>query len=79
MISGAGAAGAAGAVVAALSLAAEVSAGGAALLAAAAGRSCCGALHADAIRSAPMTTAVRRMGNKSLLDMENSVQISGTA
>src|SRR3546814_5683225 len=73
-ICGAEFAGAAGAAAAA-----DASTRGAGWLAVGDVRSSRGAVHPAAINSAPMTTAVRRMGDKRLLDIEISVQISRTA
>jgi len=75
----AGAAGAGVASVAAVRVAAELSACGAGWLSAAGAWFCCGVVQPAANSSAPMTTAVRRKGNKCLLDIEISVQISETA
>jgi hypothetical protein len=69
----------AGAGAAAVLVAAEVSACGAGWLLATGASSFRGALHAATIKSAPITTAVRRIGNKCLLDIEISGQISETA
>jgi hypothetical protein len=83
MISGTAAAGAAGAGAAAVWLTAAVWACvwacGVAWLTLAGFWSFCGAVQAAAIKTAPMTTAVRRIGDKCLLDIEISVQISRTA
>jgi hypothetical protein len=59
--------------------AAEVSACGAGALLLTGFLSSWGAVQPATKRSAPMTTAVRRKGNKCLLDIEISVQISETA